>query len=487
MLHHTNAPDSDAARYRQERVSHWDEIARSVGRRRRRWADTYHREIIGEFRHLVSPGKRMLELGSGCGDVLAALSPSSGVGVDFSSEMVALARQRHPELQFVTADASSCTSEVHGTFDVIILSDLVNDVYDAQALFEHVHRWCHPGTRLIINFHSQLWRPVLSLARTVGLASPQLPQNWFTSADISHLLSLTDFEAIRAWQAILCPAWFPLGGRLLNRYVGRVWPFRHLCLTNFILARPGPARSVRAVSPTVSVVVPARNEAGNISGILDRVPRMGAGTEIVFVEGGSSDDTYKTIAAEIRRRHLEESCRVFRQEGKGKGDAVRLGFSRASGDILMILDADMTVPPEILPRFCEALRSGRAEFANGVRLVYPMEEQAMRFLNLIGNKAFSMAFSWLLGQPVKDTLCGTKALWRSDYEAIAANRSTFGSFDPFGDFDLIFGAVKQNLRIVDIPVRYRQRTYGTTNISRWRHGLLLVRMVLFAARRIKFV
>ena len=193
-----------------------------------------------------------------------------------------------------------------------------------------------------------------------------------------------------------------------------------------------------------------------------------------------------------RRRFLASTSAIaglalLRQTGIGKADAVRLGFQHASGDILMILDADLTVPPENLPRFFEALVSGKGEFINGVRLVYPMEEQAMRSLNLLGNKFFSTAFSWLLGQSIKDTLCGTKVLWKKDYEIIAANRSYFGDFDPFGDFDLIFGAAKQNLKIVDLPIRYRERTYGSTNISRWKHGMLLMRMVAFAARRIKFV
>src|SRR5690606_666739 len=171
----------------------------------------------------------------------------------------------------------------------------------------------------------------------------------------------------------------------------------------------------------------------------------------------------------------------------GKGDAVRLGFEKATGDVLMILDADLTVPPEDLPRFYDALVSGKGEFINGVRLVYPMEDEAMRFANLLGNKFFSYAFSWLLGQPIKDTLCGTKVLWKRDYERIAANRAYFGDFDPFGDFDLLLGAARQSMKIVDIPIRYRQRTYGTTNIQRWKHGLLLLRMVMFAARRIKFI
>jgi glycosyltransferase involved in cell wall biosynthesis len=213
---------------------------------------------------------------------------------------------------------------------------------------------------------------------------------------------------------------------------------------------------------------------------------MGRGTELIFVEGHSRDDTYAAIEREMAA-YPERRCRLFKQTGVGKGDAVRLGFSQASGDILMILDADLTVPPEDLPRFYEILRSGKGEFANGVRLVYPMEEQAMRFLNLVGNKFFGLAFSWLLGQTIRDSLCGTKVLWKADYDRIAANRAYFGDFDPFGDFDLLFGAAKHNLKIVDVPIRYRQRTYGTTNIHRWKHGWLLLRMVIFTSRRIKFI
>ena len=212
---------------------------------------------------------------------------------------------------------------------------------------------------------------------------------------------------------------------------------------------------------------------------------MGAGTELIFVEGGSTDRTFETIVDEIRQ-HPEKRVTVYQQTGKGKGDAVRLGFSKASGDVLMILDADMTVPPENLTMFFNALVSGKGEFINGVRLVYPMEGEAMRFWNLVGNKFFSLAFSWLLGQSIKDTLCGTKVLSRRNYQKIAANRTYFGEFDPFGDFDLIFGAAKQNLKIVDLPIRYRDRLYGETNISRWRHGIILLRMVIFAASKIKF-
>jgi hypothetical protein len=415
--------------------------------------------------------------------LLAALKPAVGVGVDFSTEMIHRATQRHPQLRFIVADAHELTLDE--PFDVIILSDLVNDLWDVQTVFERLAPLTTPHTRVILNSYSRLWELPLAMASRMGLAKPNLYQNWLTVEDIADLLSLADFEVIRHWEEILWPLPLPVLDAFLNRVVVHTWPLRAFALTNFVLARPRAQRQAMDGEPHVSVIIPARNEAGNIPQIFSRMPEMGRGVEFVFVEGHSRDDTRAVIEREMQAQP-ERRCQLLSQVGVGKGDAVRQGFAHANGDMLMILDADLTVPPEDLPRFFEALRSGKGEFINGVRLVYPMEKQAMRFLNLVGNKFFSLAFSWLLGQPIKDTLCGTKALWKRDYDRIAANRAYFGDFDPFGDFDLLFGAAKLGLKILDLPVRYRERTYGTTNIHRWKHGWLLLRMVLFAAGRIKF-
>lgn len=465
--------------HQQTRIAHWDAIARKRDswRSMGRW---YHRRLEEIYRFLVSPGQRVLEIGSGAGDLLAALQPAYGLGIDFSPEMIARARQRHPDLEFIQADAHTLPP-IEETFDYILFSDAINDLWDVQRVFEHIRPLCNPRTRILLNFYSRLWELPLALAQNLNLATPTLGQNWLTRQDVANMLYLAGFETIRSWQEILWP--LPLGG-FFNKFLARFWPFRELTLSNFIVARPQPQRPLQ--QPAVSVIVPARNEAGNIRAIFERIPQMGRWTELIFVEGHSRDDTYAVIERELAA-HPTTRGLLLRQTGVGKADAVRLGFERAGGEVLMILDADLTVPPEDLPRFYEALVSGKGEFINGVRLVYPMEKQAMRSLNFLGNKFFSLAFSWLLGQPIKDTLCGTKVLWKADYEKIAANRSYFGDFDPFGDFDLIFGAAKCNLKIVDLPIRYRERTYGATNISRWKHGLLLLRMVAFAARRMKFV
>ncbi len=376
--------------------------------------------------------------------------------------------------------------DLEGTFDYIILSDLVNDLWNVQQVFGKIRAVSNPRTRILINFYSRMWSPLLTLASTLGLSKPNLPQNWLTPDDIRNLLFLEGFEFLRHWHEILFPLPIPVLNPFFNKFLVKIWPFHYFALTNIIMARPLALPSSQKNKPKVTVVVPARNEAGNVPEIFRRVPEMGGGTELVFVEGHSKDETYDVIEKAIS---ANPGCKakLLRQTGTGKGDAVRTGFQAASGDILMILDADLTVAPEDLPAFYEAIASGKGDFINGVRLVYPMEGGAMRPLNLLGNKAFSLVFRWALGQPVKDTLCGTKVLWKTDYERIAANRAYFGEFDPFGDYDLLLGADKLGLKIVDLPIRYQERVYGTTNIQRWKHGWMLLKMVFFAMGKVKFV
>ena len=477
--------DQAGHRYRKERIAHWDLVSRHKENPKR--AGAFYHELLRHYcKFLIPQGLRVLELGCGHGDLLASLKPSLGVGVDFSGEMIRYASVKHPKLLFIHADVYEIVFKEK--FDIIILSDLVNDLWDVQSLLEKLRSICHSRTRLIINFYNNLWRIPLSIARWLGLGADFMEQNWFSPHDVFNMLKLTDFEVIKYNSNILSPLPVLLLSNLANKYLVKMIPFSWFALTNFVVARPVQIgkQDLSKGRPSVSIIIPARNEAGNIENIIKRVPSFGKNSELVFVEGHSSDNTYETIEHNIEK-FPKRNCKLFRQTGKGKGDAVRLGFDKAKGDILMILDADMTVPPEDLSRFFEALVSGKGEFINGVRLVYPLEDQSMRFFNIVGNKFFSLAFSWLLGQPVKDTLCGTKVLWKKDYKSIIKNRDYFGDFDPFGDFDLLFGAAKLNLKIVEVPIRYRSRSYGETSIDRWRHGWLLLKMVLFAAKRFKFI
>jgi len=445
------------------------------------WASRGYRAMLARYYNLlIPPEASVLEVGCGSGELLALIRARRRFGVDLSPVRIEAARARLPGAEFrVQAGETLALGE---TFDCIVLSDTLNLAADAQGVLARLHAVSHPGTRVILNFPSALWRPLFTVGRWLGIKSREPQSNWLATSDVVNLLRLTDWNPVRIEARVLVP--IPLLGldRIVNRWIAPV--FAPLCLTVFAIARPRAPDGIRPLS--VSVVIPARNEAGNIEAAVRRTPELGSGTEIIFVEGNSSDNTWDEMQR-VARLFSGRRIVCLRQPGVGKYDAVQAGFARATGDVLMILDADLTVPPEELPKFHEAIASGRAEFINGVRLVYPMDDEAMPFLNLCANKAFGLIFSWMLGQPVKDTLCGTKVLSRENYARIAANRSYFGNFDPFGDFDLLFGAAKLNLEIVDLPIRYRERTYGSTKIHRWGHGWLLLRMVLVAARKIKFV
>ncbi len=447
------------------------------------WSRTYHRRLQKACDNVVPEGRRVLELGCGEGDLLASLRPSLGVGVDLSLGMLARARKRHPGLMLVVADAQELPLQAR--FDVVVISDLVNELWDVQGALDGVQPLLDRGSRIVITTYSRLWELPLAAVRRLHLARPLLPQSWLTPQDLAGLLELADCEVVQRRHEVLLPLPVPLLAPLANRILVRLWGIRHLALTNLLVARPRRVGWPGGREPLVSVVVPARNEAGNIEALLTRTPEMGRGTELVLVEGHSSDGTWEAIRAAVAA-HPERRCVALQQTGVGKGDAVRAGFAAASGDVLMILDADLTVPPDVLPRFLEVLRAGKGDLINGERLVYPMAGRAMRFANTLGNKFFSLAFSWVLGQPIKDTLCGTKVLSRESYERIAANRAFFGTLDPFGDFDLLLGAARQGMKIVGVPLRYGERSYGETNIQRWRHGWLLLRMLALAARRICF-
>ena len=453
----------------------------------RRRNQAYYQDLERLHQLLVAPGLRVLEIGCGLGDLLAQLQPSHGVGIELDAEVAAAAQQRHPELRILAIDAETISPEAIGEpepFDVILLPNTLNTLRDVQGVLERLEAFCHSRTRLVVSFHNWLWQPLLKAAEGLGQRQPQPPESWLTPNDVTNLLDLAGWEVLKRGQRCLLPRRLPLLTGVANRWLSQLPLIEQLGLTHWMVARPAKQA---ALNPSVSVVIPARNEAGNISAAIERLPQLGRFTEVLFVEGHSSDHTWQEIERICATYQGPLRLRQFRQSGKGKADAVWLGFEQAEGEVLMILDADLTVRPEDLPRFVQAMADGRGEFVNGCRLVYPRSWEAMPPLNTAANRFFAAAFSWLLRQRLKDTLCGTKVIWKQDYERLKAGRSYFGDFDPFGDFDLLFGASKLNLKIVEVPVRYQERTYGTSNIAHVKEGLILAQMCLYAARKLRFI
>jgi 2-polyprenyl-3-methyl-5-hydroxy-6-metoxy-1,4-benzoquinol methylase len=436
------------------------------------------------LRFLIPEGLRVLDLGCGSGDLLASLKPSYGVGIDFNKIAINTAISKYPSLHFFIEDIedSRVINDLEGPFDIILMTDIIGELDDIQAFLAMLHQHFTTDTRLIITYYNPLWGPMVKFAEVIGFKKPQVEQNWLSTADIRNIVEMADFDVIKQDWRQLVPLRILGLGHLFNRYIGTLPLIRKLCLRNYAVARS--QKKFQNNEFSTSILIPCRNERGNIEDAIKRTPQFCKDMEFIFVEGHSKDGTLEEIYR-VRDAYPGYDIKVLTQPGIGKADAVRAGFSIARSDILMILDADLTMPPEDLPKYYQALISGKGEFVNGSRLVYPMEKEAMRFLNHIANRVFSWTFTYLLNQRFTDTLCGTKSLFRRHYQMIVANRSYFGDFDPFGDFDLIFGATKLNLKVVEVPIRYSSRLYGTTQISRLSHGVLLVKMVIFAFRKLK--
>lgn len=467
------------------------EYFESLGKKRkeRRFNNYYWQEITQYTAYFSHENGSVLEVGCGNGDLLAGIKGTRKTGIDFSSSFIDWAKERHKDkpIHFLVMDANAI--ELNETYDLIIISNLIGYVSDIQNVFEQVKKCCHQNTKVIVQYYNSFWEPVIKLAETFGIKQKTPTQNWLSTRDINNLLYISGFDVYRNSKRLILPIYLPLLSIIFNKYLAKFPFFRFFSFNIYSFAKP-LANSDDASwekKYTTSVVIPARNESGNIENAILRLPRFGRDVEIIFIEGNSTDDTWETIQAIQKKYASTHTIKIGQQKGKGKADAVREGFKMATGDILMILDADLTVPPEDIPKFYNAIASGKGDFINGTRLVYPMDKEAMRFLNYLGNHFFSWAFTWLLEQRFKDTLCGTKVMFREDYIKLMANRKYFGEFDPFGDFDLLFGAHKLNLRIVEVPIRYRERTYGSTNISRFKHGLILLRMCVFASRKCKFI
>ncbi len=467
---------------KKQKIDFFNSAAKDRGhwKKRNRY---YYKKITGLLKFMIPEGSSVLELGCATGELLNDLKPKYGVGVDFSPKMIEIAKSKYPHLTFIEMDAENISLD--SQFDYIVMSDMIGHLEDVQLALEKLHAVCHPKTKIIITYYNFTWELILKIGERLKLKMREFMQNWLSDHDIKNILELANFETIRTGATLLLPVYVPILSEFLNKYVSKFFWLQNICFINYTIARPKPAAPAKDYS--CSIIIPARNEEENIEKAVLEIPAMGKFTEIIFVEGHSTDNTLNEIKRVCEKYKDGRDLKYAVQDGKGKKDAVYKGFDMARGDILIILDADITVAPKDLPKFYNAIASGNGEFINGSRFVYPKEKEAMRFLRMLGNKFFSLLFSWILGQYLKDTLCGTKVIMKSDYESLKKDRAYFGEFDKYGDFDLILGSYKQNLKIVEVPIHYRSRIYGSTNIPTWKGGVILLRAALFAMRKIKFI
>jgi len=439
----------------------------------------YYRLLLKTLKFVIDEDSKVLNIRSSIGYILNELKPSVGVGIEGSGKQVEEARKNYPHLQFEQKIADSL--KVEGEFDYILISS-IEDIVDIKGVLDTVKENTHPRTRIVMTYYNYGWHWLVKLAEKLRLKLPQKVHNWVSPYDIDNFLTLSGYEKIYHKKFILFPFNIPIVSYILNRFVARLPIFRHLCMMNITVARLKPQRR----EPSVSIVVPCRNEAGNIEDAVMRIPQLTADQEIIFGDDKSTDGTPEKVL-EMAAKFPEKNIRLVASPGINKANNVWTCFDAAEKDVLMILDADLTVIPEELPYFYEAIANEYGEFINGSRLLYPMHDEAMRLFNVLGNKFFSMFFSYILDTKIKDTLCGTKVLYRSDFEKIKKLRGSWGVNDRWGDYELIFGAAKTHLKLIDLPVHYMERTYGETKMTgRLKNGIIMLKQSFAALMKIKF-
>ena len=439
----------------------------------------YYYELQSRLlRFLVEPRKKVLSVRCGTGDLLAVVQPNTGKGIDICAEIVEIAQQRNPSFEFAVAfpDKEEFQEAFRpgDKFDYILFND-IGDTVDVLQALRNLKPFCQRQTRVLVTTYNHLWEPLVTFAEWVGMKVPRTEQNWLSTADIRNLLKLAGFEALETHRIVILPKYFPLLSVFFNRFCARLPFLSKLCMTQVVVARMLPP-PVASKELSVSVVIPCKNERGNVEDAVRRIPPLAGRTEIIFCDDQSTDGTAEEVLR-VQSLYPEKNIRLEHGPGVCKSRNVWTGFNAATGDILMILDADLTTIPEELPFFIDVIVSGQAEFVNGSRLVYPVPKGAMTGANMLGNKFFSVTFTYLLGQRVKDTLCGTKVLWRADWERIKPMLGSWGTEDHWGDYELLFGAAKLNLKILDLPVHYQERIYGSTKMTKvFRNGLVMLKM-----------
>lgn len=470
MRRPSDAPLSRKAQLR----AHFDAIASELPRWNQKNA-YYYACLSRLLRTFIPPERTVCEIGCGTAELLDAVQPAMGAGIDCSPEVIRLARERYPKFTFYEGDIDAA-SPIAYAFDYVVCSDLVGYLDDIHASFKNFHALCSDRTRVIVTKYSRLWSPVLTLAAKLGLKQPHPFLNWISQRDVVRLLQLADFEIIHQGRRVLFPKYIPWFSAFVNRVLAALPLLNRLGVIEYVICRPVPRRMVDARF-RVSVIVPTRNERGNIEPIVQRIPTLGSGTEILFVEGHSDDGTGAEIQRVIAAYEGKRNIRCVAQPGRGKWDAVRTGFAEARGDILMVLDADLSVDPAMLHTCYDVISARRGEFVFGSRLIYPMERDAMQPLNTFMNRRFGAAVARVTGQHVTDAFCGTKVLFRRDFEQMPTLPPRWEQLDRYGDLTLFYGAAALSLKMVEVPVHYRARRYGSSKMLRFREGWRFLRAV----------
>ncbi len=358
-------------------------------------------------------------------------------------------------------------------YKTIILTDLFEVSTDILELLSMVNKLLGKDGIIVICSINQKWNRILNLFERLNLKDGNQKRLFINSTIVLNIAKVTGLEFVTQRNKQIFPFRMLGLGSLINNILEILFfPFSFGIRIYSILNQQEKFNEEKKYSK--SIIIPAKNEEKNLKPLLNQIPELEEDHEIILAIGDSEDKTYE-VAKEIKEaRCWPFEVKVIKQTGKGKANAVWEAVEEASKEVIIILDADISVNPETIVQFNSVIDTGKASFVNGTRLIYGMESGAMRIVNNLGNRIFQYIVSIIIGQKITDSLCGTKVFFRKDFNKIKLWKELVQMKDPFGDFDMIFTAGYFGLKILEIPVRYQARVYGVTQIKRFRDGYKLI-------------
>lgn len=382
--------------------------------------------------------------------------------------------EKSHNLDFLNVDTNEDLNKIlinNTKYDCIVLSDMfeVND--DILGLLKLLKKNLNNDGTILLTSITPIWDGVLSILEMLNLKNKSKKRSYIHLNKLSAVLDTINFQITGKRTRQYFPFKLFYFGNIINNFLEIILYFFNFGIRSYFTIKEIEDTAEKDVL-SKTIIVPAKNEEGNLNELINRIPYLGNNVEVIISCGISNDNTLG-MAKSLKSDNF--IIKVIEQTSKGKANAVWEACEQSSNDLIAILDADLSVDPEELSSFFELIETKKCDFVNGTRLIYSMEKGSMRFINNFGNRLFQYVVSKIIRLPLTDSLCGTKVFKKNLYEKIKKWQSVVKIKDPFGDFDLLFAAAYSSQKIVEYPIHYRARKYGTTQIRRFKDGFKLIK------------
>lgn len=406
----------------------------------------YHNQLKQIFKDVIKENSKVLQIGYGLGDILAALYPKKGVSFDDDKDILAISRRRYPIFKFT--DFNFNKNKVNDKFDYVIYPNSLEHFDDIQTVFENVYPALSRSSKVVVASVNPRWEQIFYILEKLKLKRPESSRNWLRIENIKNLLEVSGYKVIDSGFRIILPVSIPLISGIINKVIRNIKILSRFCVEQFVVAQKETFSINNNLS--CSVVIPTYNQAELLEYCIESIPNVGKKMQIVVVDDASSDRTEQVMKSLSKKHHNIKYIRNERPQGEEK--SLKIGIESVDLDIILTYDAKMSIPSSELVRFYNVLASKRADFVSGMRFIYPLEGQRLRQLTIIGNIIFSYLYSLFLNQRVFDPLCSIKGFYKKNYSKIKiSNNNTL--------LDLLIKAAENKAKILEIPVHYSLESY----------------------------